>query len=281
MGYLKVSRELLNSSFWRSLAPAEKGILIDLMAMAAYKPTSFNLYGTEIELEKYELCFSVLKIANKYRVTEYAIRSLIKKLENAKILTKTIRKITNAVSNEISRGNSRCEYIKKTTCCYTSVTFYGWAFYADDQCDSNNDSNDESHEGCQTEAQTANHEHNQLSINQEEKEKNSACAVPSFEIPKDLPYKKTWYSMDEIAELNFAYADEILADWKLYSGRSEKEVREKLKVFTKKKLRLGLTKMTMDIFDQEFRKEIKTASAQNSKHKNEPVQKLKYLGREK
>ena len=87
MGYLKVSRELLNSSFWRSLAPAEKGILIDLMAMAAYKPTSFNLYGTEIELEKYELCFSVLKIANKYRVTEYAIRSLIKKLENAKILT--------------------------------------------------------------------------------------------------------------------------------------------------------------------------------------------------
>ncbi|MGL5787474.1 MAG: hypothetical protein ACRCX4_11745 [Bacteroidales bacterium] len=282
MGYLKIARELFNSSFWRSLAPAEQAILINLMTMAAYKPTTYNLYGTEIELNKYEFCFSVIKMAEKYHVTEYAMRSLIKKLEDVQILTKTTRKITRQVSSEFSRGKSRCEYVKKATCCYTSVTFCGWVFYDDDECDNKGDMNDEFHEALQAEVQTVNREHNKEILKKEvlkkETRRNSACAVPVSNGSKGKEYRKPWYTMEQIAKMDLPYADEIMKEWTEYSGRSKKDVSDILQKFTHKQRLFGLPEMTLDVFNKEFRKEMKSAFALKSKQKNEPQRYLYYYG---
>ena len=274
MGYLKIARELLNSSFWRSLAPAEKGILTDLMAMAAYKPTTYNLYGTEIELHKYELCFSTKILADKWNISVHVLRKIIEKLTRNNLAVKKRRQIDKTENN--TGDNSRRG--KNNNPFFLSLTFNRWVF--------EDDSDDVVYTQKIRPETTPNFssgaEHNKEVLKKEvlneNIKKNSACAEPSFESSKSLPYKKTWYSMEEIAELNFAYADEIMADWKEYSGRSEKEVREKLSLFAKKKLRVGQSKMTLDVFDKEFRKEMKSAFALKSKQKNEPERELYYYG---
>ncbi|MGL5919663.1 MAG: hypothetical protein ACRCZQ_04070 [Bacteroidales bacterium] len=91
MGYLKVSRELLNSSFWRSLAPAEKGILIDLMTMSAYKPTSINLYGLSVKLNIAEVCFSTKILAGKWDISVHVFRKIIDKLTRNNLAVKKRR----------------------------------------------------------------------------------------------------------------------------------------------------------------------------------------------
>ncbi|MGL5317452.1 MAG: hypothetical protein ACRC9Q_01935 [Bacteroidales bacterium] len=271
MGYLPISRELLNSSFWRSLAPAEKGILVDLMAMAAYKPTTYNLYGAEIELNKFEFCFSVLKMAEKYRVTEYAIRSLIKKLENAKILTKISRKITR----EVSQGNSRCEYVKKTTCCYTSVTFYAWVFDVDCDVDSTDIKKDEFHEAPQTEFQTENHEHNKEVFNKEvlkQKIHTQSAREKNFSFPDGR--QKKWYPVEAIANLEVPNGEELLKSWCVYSVKDEEKVKAFLQKYAKAQLLIDIQEMTLDIFDHRFRKAMKR---EFNIRENKPAEKEEFI----
>lgn len=270
MAYLKISRELLNSSLWRDFADKEKVILIELMNEAPYKPSTYNLYGTEIELNTYELCFSVAKMAERFGVSDSFFRRFIDKLLRHGILAKYKRKVEQTFRRTVRRSVVSEQKLQF----YTSITFYAWAFGNEENInenDTNTASNGEpsgEHFG----------EHNIDIKIKEEKEKNSACAEASFKSSNDLPYKKCWYSMKQIAELDFAYANEIFSDWKKFSGRSENEVREMLNLFARKKTHLGLSKMTLDVFDKEFRKEMKRAFGLKAGIKNEPIQKLKELG---
>ena len=94
--FIPVSRELLFSSLWRSLADKEAKILIDLMARAPYQPTTYNLYGVDIELSQYELCFSCVKMAEKYDISESFFKRYLNKLVEHKIIEKRKRKLVSA-----------------------------------------------------------------------------------------------------------------------------------------------------------------------------------------
>lgn len=273
MGYLKIARELLNSSFWQNLALAEQAILINLMTMAAYKPTTYNLYGAEIELNKYEFCFSVVKMAEKYRVTEYAIRSLLKKLEDAQILTKTTRKITYGASNEFSRAKSRCEYVKKSACSYTSITFCGWVFYDDDECDSGNAEKVEFHEAPQTEAQTEINEYNKEIINKKINTQNAREKISSFPDGR----KKTWYPVETIAKLEVPNGEELLRSWCVYSVKDEAKVKAFLEKYCQAQLLIDIKEMTLDIFDHRFRKALKNEFNVRDAKPAEPEEFIRYL----
>ncbi|MGL5919662.1 MAG: hypothetical protein ACRCZQ_04065 [Bacteroidales bacterium] len=124
-------------------------------------------------------------------------------------------------------------------------------------------------------------EHNKEVINKEVLNKstrrNSACAVPVSDGSKGKEYRKPWYTMEQIAKMDIPNADEILNVWTEYAGRSKKEVLDLLQKFTNNQRLFDLPEMTLDVFDKEFRKEMKTAFALKSKYKNEPVQKVHYL----
>ena len=270
MGYLKIARELLNSSFWRSLAPAEQGILINLMSMAAYKPTTFNLYGTEIELNKYELCFSVAKMAERFGTSAPVFKRFIIKLADNNILIKNKRKVS------LSKNLSVRPSVRQTgkSQFYTSITFCTWT---------SGDYEQEAEYGLNLQqiVQPFSQEivqHKKEVLNKKDTRRNSACTVPVSEGSKGKEFRKPWYTMEQIAKMDLPYAEEIMNEWTEYSGRSKKDVSDILQKFTHKQRLFGLPEMTLDIFDKEFRKEMKSTFALKSKQKNEPIQKLKELG---
>ena len=123
MGYLRIAKELLDGSFWRSLAATEIKMLIELMSFAPYKPVTYNLYGTPVELNKYELCFSVARMAERYGVSDSSFRRFLEKLQKNGLITKYKRKVCLAVR---STGRTSSEESKHQF--YTSVSFYGWVF---------------------------------------------------------------------------------------------------------------------------------------------------------
>ncbi|MGL4333424.1 MAG: hypothetical protein ACRCZQ_02290 [Bacteroidales bacterium] len=104
--------------------------------------------------------------------------------------------------------------------------------------------------------------------------------MPVSDGSKGKEYRKPWFTMEQIAMMDIPNADEILNIWIQYSGRSKKDVLDLLQKFTNNQRLFGLPEMTLDVFDKEFRKEMKTAFALKSKQKNEPVRKLKHLGQD-
>ncbi|MGL4332034.1 MAG: hypothetical protein ACRCSR_04455 [Bacteroidales bacterium] len=135
MGYLKIAKELLDGSFWRSLAATEVKMLIELMSFAPYKPVTYNLYGTPVELNKYELCFSVARMAERFGVSDSSFRRFLEKLQKNGLIKKYKRKVCLSV---LSTGRTGSEESKHQF--YTSVTFYGWVF-AEDDSDPDNEKN--------------------------------------------------------------------------------------------------------------------------------------------
>ncbi|MGL5318674.1 MAG: hypothetical protein ACRC9Q_08280 [Bacteroidales bacterium] len=123
MCYLKIAKELLDGSFWQSLAATEVKILIELMGLAPYKPITYNLYGTPVELNKYELCFSVARMAERFGISDSSFRRFLDKLQKNGLITKCKRKVCLSVR---STGRSCSEEGRHQF--YTSVTLCGWLF---------------------------------------------------------------------------------------------------------------------------------------------------------
>ena len=283
MGYLKIARELLNSSFWRSLAPAEKGILTDLMAMATYKPRVFNMNGYDVQLDCLEICISINSYAKSQGLDRSYVTRLIENLESWNLVRKEVVYLSKIATNKTTDKTTKDVTSKKCSKLHSKVTllsFNEWIFAMDSDYFAkyppivrHEQSNPQSEE--QTCAQ-----HNKEALNKEvlkkETRRNSACAVPVSNGSKGKEYRKPWYTMEQIAKMDLPYADEIMKEWTEYSGRSKKDVSDILQKFTHKQRLFGLPEMTLDVFDKEFRKEMKSAFALKSKHKNEPVQKLHY-----
>ncbi|MGL5785277.1 MAG: hypothetical protein ACRCX4_00445 [Bacteroidales bacterium] len=119
MAYLSVSRELLNGSFWESLASFEKGIIMDLIAMVPMRAYTVNLYGMQINLEAYEICFFAKTMAKKFDISIHVFRSLINKLSQNNIVVKKRRQITHTETDtETNTGRS-----KNNNSFFTSLTF--------------------------------------------------------------------------------------------------------------------------------------------------------------
>ena len=279
--FIPVSRELLFSSLWRSLADKEAKILIDLMARAPYQPTTYNLYGVDIELSQYELCFSCVKMAEKYQVTEYFIRSLLKKLEVAEIIKKTTRKISRGNSRDNSRGNSRGKFAKEKIGSITAITFYSWVFgdkKPDIQVANENCKN---HEAFLEANHEANRAHNIEVIKEEEKKEeyfytHNACENKNgFQKASEIP-GKTWYPIEQIASLEFPNAQRILAAWQKFSGQTNIQIAPLLRQYCKEQKDIDIHQMTLDILDFRFRKYMKQ-HFKIKKQVEEPVRVQNYI----
>lgn len=285
MGYLKIARELLNSSFWRSLAPAERGVLIDLMGMATYKPRLFNMNGYEIQLDCLEICLSINMYAKNQGVDRSSITRFIDTLVSWNLVRKEIVYLSKIAINRTTGATTKDVTNRKCSKMHSKVTllsFNEWIFAIDSDQVAKHlpvEMNEQSNK--QTKMQTS-ERHNKEDINKESiKEntrRNSACAVPSFQELQKVKYRKPWYSMEHIAEMNVPNADQILNEWTGFSGRDTNEVLKLLQEFAKKQRLFGLNEMTLDVFDKEFRKEMKKVFALKSPRNKETKQKLKELG---
>ncbi|MGL5786109.1 MAG: hypothetical protein ACRCX4_04785 [Bacteroidales bacterium] len=285
MGYLKIARELLNSSFWRSLAPAERGVFIDLMGMATYKPRLFNMNGYEIQLDCLEICLSI----NSYAKNQGLDRSFITRFVDALVSWRLVRKevvyLSKIATNKTTGETTKDVTSRKCSKMHSKVTllsFNEWIFAIDSgrfgedpPAELSEQSNNQSKE--QTSALHNKEGFNKESL-KEDIRRNSARAVPSFQELQKVKYRKPWYPMEDIAEMNVPNADEILNEWTGFSGRAKNEVMSLLQEFAKKQKLFGLTEMTLDVFDKEFRKEMKKVFALKSPRSKEAKQKLKELG---
>ncbi|MGL4805411.1 MAG: hypothetical protein ACRC26_03595, partial [Bacteroidales bacterium] len=222
--FTPVSRELTNSSLWRSLAGTEAKILIDLLALAPFKATSYNLYGVDIQLEKHELCFSCVKMAEKYKVTDHFLRRLFDRLAKHKILVKKKRKI------DPSNSRTVCKTVSRTVCrtgstsaspqFYTSITFCGWVFGENSVEQHRTQVNDQKIEPSVEPSVEPFVAHNKELIKEEEKKEEKekkqttcACARADF-FSSPSGNDKIWYPVDQIANLEFPYAEDILETWR-------------------------------------------------------------------
>lgn len=285
MGYLKIARELLNSSFWRSLAPAERGVLIDLMGMATYKPRLFNMNGYEIQLDCLEICLSINMYAKNQGVDRSSITRFIDTLVSWNLVRKEIVYLSKIAINRTTGATTKDVTSRKCSKMHSKVTllsFNEWIFAIDSDQVAKHlpvEMNEQSNK--QAKMQTS-ERHNKEDINKESfKEntrRNSARAVPSFQELQKVKYRKPWYSMEHIAEMNVPNADQILNEWTGFSGRDANEVLKLLQEFAKKQRLFGLNEMTLDVFDKEFRKEMKKVFALKSPRNKETKQKLKELG---
>ena len=128
MAYLKVSDELLDGLFWDSLAGKEVKMLLKMMFQAPYKSMKFNLYGTDITLNKRELCFSVRCIAKEFGISDSAFRRFMDKLVKMNIITKKKRKIKHSERRSFRRTGAEQGDDAGNYQFYTSITFSGWVF---------------------------------------------------------------------------------------------------------------------------------------------------------
>lgn len=269
--YLTITRELKKADFWNKLSGNEIKILLDLLFKAPYKATTYNLYGMEIDLEKYELCFSCVKLARFYEMTVYGFRTLLKKFERLKLLRLKNRKVSGENSTDKSTNKSTDNGMSKCNNRLTSITFCGWVF--GHVLPSENESENEPREAeNQTTNQTTNHKHNKEVFNQENKKQNAQGAG-------DKSVKgnaKTWYPVDRIAALDFPYADELLAIWCEHAGQTRLSVIPLLHKYCEEQKMIEIFSMTLDVFDYRFRQYLKK-HFKNRKKESEPPRRQNYL----
>lgn len=198
MGYLKIARELLNSSFWRSLAPAERGVLIDLMGMATYKPRLFNMNGYEIQLDCLEICLSINMYAKNQGVDRSSITRFIDTLVSWNLVRKEIVYLSKIAINRTTGATTKDVTSRKCSKMHSKVTllsFNEWIFAIDSDKVAKHlpvEMNEQSNK--QAKMQTS-ERHNKEDINKESfKEntrRNSARAVFMKWITKQ--YSQLWF----------------------------------------------------------------------------------------
>ena len=269
--YLTITRELKKADFWNKLSGNEIKILLDLLFKAPYKATTYNLYGMEIELEKYELCFSSVKLARFYGVTVYGFRTLLKKFERLKLLELKNRKVSGENSTDKSTIKSTDNGMSKCNNRLTSITFCGWVFGHVSM--SENESLNESRDAeFQQSNQETNHEHNKEVFNQESQTNNTRAAGV-----KNVNQKqKTWYPLDRIASLDFPYADELVGIWCEHGGVSRLHIIPLLNKYLDEQRFTGLTEMSIDFLDYRFKIYIKQ-QIKTRKKGSEPPRNQNYL----
>ncbi|MGL4781378.1 MAG: hypothetical protein ACRCXN_11165, partial [Bacteroidales bacterium] len=255
--FIPIARELTSSSLWRSFADKEVKILIELMALAPFKATSYNLYGVDIQLEKHELCFSCVKMAEKYKVTDHFLRRFFDKLAKHKILVKKKRKIDLKFSHEKSSESNHEKNHEFRNPNITSITFCGWVF-GEKNLEEKNSPIVVSSEVSSVGRKVA---HNKEVIKEEEKKEEninikSACEKNFFSKQGGV---KNWIPLERIKALDFPYAEEIVDEWSQFCSKKRELVLEELTKYCDSQIRLQQTEMTLPIFDYRFRIVLKKA----------------------
>ncbi|MGL4293424.1 MAG: hypothetical protein ACRCSQ_07610 [Bacteroidales bacterium] len=275
--FVPISRELINSSLWRSLAGTEVKILMELLALAPFKATTYNLYGVDIELEKHELCFSCVKMAEKYDISYHSLRRLIDKLAKHKILVKKKRKIDLKFSHEKNHEFSHEKNHEFRNPNITSITFCGWVF-GEKNIDEKNSSKVISSEMSSVKRKvTYKKEVIKEELNKEKIFfKHNVCEDKNEIFQKAEKPKKVWYPIDEIANLEFPKAEALLKTWCEFSGQTNIQIKPLLHKYCNEQKLININQMTLDIFDYRFRKYMNRTFRTKSK-KVEPIRVTNYL----
>ena len=238
-----------------------------------------------IELQKYELCFSCVKMAEKYKVTDYFLRRFLDKLAKHNILIKKKRKI------ETSNSHTVCHTVSRTVCrtsnsvantqFYTSITFYGWVFGGNLEIQHKASVNDQKIGPSVEPFVKPFVAHNIEVIKEEEKKEeyfytHNACENKNgFQKASEIP-GKTWYPIEQIASLEFPNAQRILAAWQKFSGQTNIQIAPLLRQYCKEQKDIDIHQMTLDILDFRFRKYMKQ-HFKIKKQVEEPVRRINYL----
>lgn len=127
MSYLMISNELLDGSFWNSIAPEEQMIVLRLMRMASFKKRIFRIHHCEIHLEKHEACISVNALAKQFGIGRKRFSNFLKTMVEHKIMTKsTIFATQKGTTKGTTKGP--CEEMPVFNKRYTLLSFCEWVF---------------------------------------------------------------------------------------------------------------------------------------------------------
>ncbi|MGL5227372.1 MAG: hypothetical protein ACRC77_04220 [Bacteroidales bacterium] len=122
-GFIPLSREFLNGSLWNNFALIEKGLMIELLRITPMREKEYNLYGTPVKLDAYELCFSVKRMADFLGVTYHCLRMFLQKLEAMKLIRKKTRRFASCKPQAEARAITQTKRKAPSTNAYTSITF--------------------------------------------------------------------------------------------------------------------------------------------------------------
>ncbi len=277
--FIPISRELTNSLLWRNLSDKEYRIAMNLITSAPFKATTYNLYGIDIELEKHELCFSTNKLAEKYDTTDHFLRRLFDKLAKHNILVKKKRKIAPTTGD--NKSHIKCckshQYSKLNF--VTSITFCGWVFGEKEEVSPFEEKITTNVAPKVTSKVAHNKEVIKEEEKKEEKEKKhkSACAQADF-FSSPSGNEKIWYPVEQIANLEFPNAEEVLRTWREFSGQTNLLIKPLLHKYCNEQKLIDIHQMTLDVFDYRFRKYMTKSFKPNPKTKKvEPVRRINYL----
>ena len=128
-GFLALSREFINSSLWNDFTLIEKGLLVEMLRITPMRAKEYNLYGSIVQLEAYELCFSVKRMAKFLGVTYHCLRMFLTKLETLKLIRKQTRRLNFGENTQsIAQSKTRSKNYSSKITVYTSVTFCASVF---------------------------------------------------------------------------------------------------------------------------------------------------------
>jgi hypothetical protein len=98
-GWVKFHRTLIDSDLWLS-EPFTKGqAFVDLFLNANHKGKSFWVRGIEIKVERGQIAWSEVTMANRWRWSRNKVRRFLKWLENdGKTIQQTIQRITTVIT---------------------------------------------------------------------------------------------------------------------------------------------------------------------------------------
>ena len=114
-----------------------------------------------------------------------------------------------------------------------------------------------------------------LKKEKEKKQTTHACAGADFS-SSPSGNDKIWYPIDQIANLEFPNAEDILETWREFSGQTNIQIKPLLHKYCNEQKMIHINQMTLDVLDFRFRKYMNRAFKTKSK-KVEPVRVPNYI----
>lgn len=258
MKYLKIAKELFESSLWNTMSLSENGLLVNLLNKAPFKEVTYMLYGREICLQPLEVCFAQRIIAAKYNLSEYALKKMLNKFQDMGLITIKRRKLSANKQNNKSAFHTTLSHHPQYNDSITSVTSITF-------CTSviaNFSEKDESRDSDQKKITLSHHPFDPHKYNVFKKINKKQCAGAN---PENQEFQNPWYALDAFINRTIhdsqAWTDHLCVELQI----DEHTLTEAIKHFCVRQKNVGYNQMTKVVFTQQF-----ISYFNKQKHKNNP-----------
>ncbi|MGL4806930.1 MAG: hypothetical protein ACRC26_11350 [Bacteroidales bacterium] len=245
MNYLKITKELFDRSVWGVISLSEYGLILNLLNKVPFKETAYRLYGHEITLQPLEVCFSQRKMASQYNLTEYALRKMLRKFQEMKLITVNRRKLhhqkfkKNAPFDTTPSHNPGCH---EPITYVTSITFCSSVI----GCSTDEDENPVSDPKKRTLSQHPFDAYkNNVFKNINKKQSAGANA-------ENQKYQNPWYSLDEFTNRTIHDSQAWINHLCMELQIDEQTLSESIRLFCVRQKNFGYNQMTKVVFTQQF-----------------------------